>query len=278
MTRSRFPLASLLLLLFHGLPAHAVDGVLEINQASVAAGGGFPVSISQAGSYRLTSNLVTSGSDGITATVDDVRIDLNGYALIGPGSCSPNIDGTGKLTSVTCSGVAGVGVEGVASLSNGTIRGFATGIEGVADRALELDRMHLTENGTGVEFATGDASLRITNSRFSVHFGPGVTTFGAVGNVVVLDSVFELNGARGLRLAAGLVSRSSFHQNGGEGIRSNSGRGAVVESCYFEDNGFGIFGNGVGYKGNVFVDNTTNVGGLVVVQLGANLCDGVLCP
>ena len=37
--------------------ASAADGVIEINQASVKAAGGFPFVISQPGSYRLTGNL-----------------------------------------------------------------------------------------------------------------------------------------------------------------------------------------------------------------------------
>src|SRR5271156_5439677 len=51
-------------------PAWAVDGVIEINQASAKAGGVtpgdtplFPVTLSQPGSYRLTGNLdVTDAS------------------------------------------------------------------------------------------------------------------------------------------------------------------------------------------------------------------------
>ncbi len=54
-------------------PALAVDGVLEINQACADSGcfsgdgAGFPVIISAAGSYRLTSNLVVpnENTDGI---------------------------------------------------------------------------------------------------------------------------------------------------------------------------------------------------------------------
>ena len=45
--------------------AHAVDGTIEINQASALAGGisssdtaGFPVTLDSPGSYRLTSNLI----------------------------------------------------------------------------------------------------------------------------------------------------------------------------------------------------------------------------
>ena len=57
------PLYTLLLLAFAG-PALAVDGVVEINQTCAVNTGcfagdtpGFPVTITVAGSYRLTSNL-----------------------------------------------------------------------------------------------------------------------------------------------------------------------------------------------------------------------------
>ena len=53
-----------------GAPALAVDGVIEINQAKVIAGGitggdgaGFPALISAPGSYRLTSSLTTAAND-----------------------------------------------------------------------------------------------------------------------------------------------------------------------------------------------------------------------
>ena len=37
--------------------AFAVDGVVLINQSTVTAAGGFPYSITQSGSYRLSGNL-----------------------------------------------------------------------------------------------------------------------------------------------------------------------------------------------------------------------------
>jgi len=71
--------------------AAAVDGVIEINSAKVAAGGvtaadtpGYPVTISKSGSYVLTSNLaatLTFGTDFIDVTTDDVTIDMNGFVL-----------------------------------------------------------------------------------------------------------------------------------------------------------------------------------------------------
>ena len=96
------------------LPALAVDGVLEINQAcAVSAGcfvgdsGGFPVTISSPGSYRLTSNLITRApGDGIDVTTEQVEIDLNGFTIgcdggAAGGTCEP---GTGPWTSSRLSG------------------------------------------------------------------------------------------------------------------------------------------------------------------------------
>lgn len=276
MIRSLFVLALLYLLVAPA--AFAVDGVLEINQASVDAAGGFPLTISQAGSYRLTSSLtVPSGENGIEATVDDVWLDLNGFSLIGPGSCTATIGVDDKLESVICSGTLGIGLDGVAAVSNGTIRGFSTGITGVSGRPIEIDRMVVTENFRGLSGGTA-AAVRITDSRFTVHGADGATCQTVVGTTIVRNSTFERNATRGLYLAAGLASHSSFHQNGGEGIRSNASRAALVESSYFERNVWGIFGNNsVGYRGNVFFDNTTNVNANPE-NLGANVCDTALCP
>lgn len=276
MTRFLLRFPALFLTLLNAPAALAVDGVLEINQTSVAAAGGFPLTISQSGSYRLTGNLVVpSGSDGIEAAVDDVSIDFNGFSLIGPGSCAATIDTDGKLSAVSCSGLSGTGVWGAAALSNGTIRGFDYGVQGLSDRAAELDHMLVTQNGIGLD---ADGSLRIDESRFSVNGSTGANTLGSLGNAVVRNSTFERNGGYGLYLSAGVASHCSLHQNLGEGIRSNAAHAAVVDSSYFEDNGIGLFGNAnVGYRGNTFFDNTTNVGGLPI-QLGDNLCDGALCP
>src|SRR5580693_1218836 len=75
----------------------AVDGVVLINQANALAGNvtpgdapGFPVTISVAGSYRLSSNLTVpdANTDAIDITVSHVTIDLNGFSIIGQVVCS----------------------------------------------------------------------------------------------------------------------------------------------------------------------------------------------
>src|SRR5947199_6672479 len=74
----------------------AVDGVVLIDQNRALAGGvtpgdapGFPVTISLAGSYRLSGNLTVPNANttAISITSDNVTIDLNGFSIIGPTVC-----------------------------------------------------------------------------------------------------------------------------------------------------------------------------------------------
>jgi hypothetical protein len=71
--------------------ALAVDGVVLIDQNKAAAGGvslgdtpGFPISITQPGSYRLASNLTApANTNAINITASNVTIDLNGFSVTG---------------------------------------------------------------------------------------------------------------------------------------------------------------------------------------------------
>jgi hypothetical protein len=124
---STLPLAVAILLASAATPAAAVDGVIEINQAAALAGGitpgdtpGFPVTLSQPGSYRLTGNLDTTGLPNaqdvtvIRVTASDVSIDLNGFAIVGPVTC------TGMpVTSCTAnSPLPGLGVQAGSGVTN----------------------------------------------------------------------------------------------------------------------------------------------------------------
>ena len=83
--------------IFVAAPGHAVDGVLEINDASVIGAGGYPFVIGTSASYILTGNLTPpAGSSGIVATAPNVEIDLNGFSIITPGGAgSVGIDAPG---------------------------------------------------------------------------------------------------------------------------------------------------------------------------------------
>lgn len=96
-----------------------------------------PATISQPGSYVITSNLVGPPLvDGITVTVSDVTLDLNGFSIIGvPGSR------TGILT--------GPGVDNLVVL-NGTVTQFGRdGIDASQSNACEFVDVHLVGNQFG---------------------------------------------------------------------------------------------------------------------------------
>lgn len=256
------------------VPVHASDGVIEINNASVLAGGGFPLVIANSGSYRLTSNLVVAGATGaIVANVDNVTIDLNGFTVAGPVSCTHDGGDPGTVTCV--GGPAGIGISGAAVVRNGTVRGFSTGITNRNGQSLTLDRVTVKSNAQDGAHP-GEERLLATDSIFALNGDDGIEgqTSGSVK--LVHRCVFEQIQDNGIYLDAGVLSESTFTRIG-EAVRSRVGRGALIENNYFERNGNTLEINPrVGYRSNVFHNNTAGPDG--GINLGQNLCDGVLCP
>src|SRR5579871_4440425 len=135
LTTQALPLLGCLFLFSFAPAAHAVDGVILINQSTSVNGlpgcphSGFPILICQSGSYRLSGNLsiTTPDTSGILVSADNVTLDLNGFAITGPVACKPG------TYPVQCSGTTGVGVAfGVfamfdfdnVTIRNGTVRGI----------------------------------------------------------------------------------------------------------------------------------------------------------
>ena len=161
--------ALLLLILCLVVPAvHASDGVFEINADCSVFGcfdgdtGGLPVTIANPGSYRLTGNLTTSSVNQtlIEVTTDDVNIDLNGFSLLGPVTCSGG-------TLVCSSSGSGVGIDADTRTNirvrNGTISGMGnTGL--IVGRGAYIESLTVSENSdSGIEaFAPGSTLHRIT--------------------------------------------------------------------------------------------------------------------
>lgn len=104
------------------------DGVREINQACVPGGcfagdnPGFPVEIVASGAYRLSSNLTTGLNETtIDVNTSDVDLDLNGFAIFGPNTCT---DTGSAITCAFSSGATLVEVRGANNIvHDGTIRG-----------------------------------------------------------------------------------------------------------------------------------------------------------
>lgn len=215
-----------------------------IDQARALAGNvtsgdtpGFPVTISQPGSYKLMSNLaVPANTNGIIITADNVTLDLNGFTLAGPGQCTQPYSSVAQ--PVTCTqqvggkeGIRIVATGGGIVIRNGTVRGFGNfGIYTVNGEVLE--NLHVTQNG----------SMGITGME------------NAPAGTVLVNSVVDLNGAGGVALSGGYIERSTISSNGGFGVW---GPGQVVVRNSLVQRNYGRSFEGVTVAGTMSFNNLT---------------------
>lgn len=208
----------------HPLATHAAgDGAVYINQHRALKGGvtagdvaGFPVTISESGSYRLSGNLVVPdlNTTAIQIAADFVTLDLNGFSIVGPGVCSV----TGQITTCPSHG-SGIGIlagsdqapfpRGVRIL-NGSIRGMG------------LTGLQLSGLGSSVEKVTVDSNA-----------GGGMSVEGAV-----IQSAATNNGSFGM--IAAVVRDSIVMQNAGDGILFGTNGGVATGNISSFNGGFGI--------------------------------------
>jgi hypothetical protein len=285
--RARWVIATGGLIAVLATSALAVDGVIEINQAAVFAGGitpgdmaGFPVTLSRAGSYRLTGNLdVTimqngnpqADSQNITAiavTADDVHIDLNGFGIIGPVTCSGS--------PLACS-PAGTG-RGVSADNaiNGTVvrSGF---VRGMGDDGVVLGNTCLVENVVARDNAQ-DALSGGLDCIFRSNIVRGNGGLGLSGQGIFLNNVANSSSIGIFTEGASVVHGNYAVFNRSHGIQATAG-GTVVGNEASQNAGVGLNlgSNGTGYADNRAANNGMgNVSG--GVQTGGNVCGAALCP
>jgi hypothetical protein len=298
---NRVAASSLLVLLLTPLPAAAGEGVIEINEAAVLAAGGFPFNLPGPGSYRLTGNLDLSaipGAENITAIgvgADDVTLDLNGFAIIGPTVCS----GFPPIEPVTCAPTgSGNGISGGGSrlsVADGVVRGFGNnGISCGGNCRVELVKV---EDCGAIGIQLGEGGIAIANSSR----GNGGTGIRGGGSAVIRENTADFNGADGIGtdgggvvsnntanfnridgitvLAASTVVANVTTQNLGDGISTSSAT-VVRDNSSFLNGGYGInftSGTNAGYVSNALGANTLGevTGG---TPLGPNLCGVAACP
>lgn len=157
--------------------AASAQGRIEINHVSALAGGvtagdapGYPVTLSQPGSYVLTGSLVVSSLNvsAIVVAADDVAIDLQGFAIRGPNSCTTSCgsgsgDGIGmspttanrRHVRVRDGQILGVGSSGIELGDGAEVRGMLVsgcgenGIE-VGDRSLVVGNRSIGNGAYGL--------------------------------------------------------------------------------------------------------------------------------
>jgi hypothetical protein len=218
-------LLALSLLMLFVAPAQAGDGVLEINQTCAVQTGcfpgdtaGFPVTITQPGSYALTSNLDLSAEgvnvSGVAVSTPAVTIDLRGFQIAGATSCS------GSGASINCSpsstGVGSAGVQFTINATAGVVRG---GIVrnmtnfGILSQATGLHVQDVTAIQNGRDGITGGQGSLVVNSVAIENGQDGID----VNTGSVVDGVTAIgNGSNGIRGqgTASVVTRTSVRNNG----------------------------------------------------------------
>jgi len=259
--------------------ARAADGVVEINQARALAGGitprdesGFPVTISVPGSYRLTSNLfVPPNLSAIDITADGVTLDLNGFEVVGPVSCSPSCPSPIPVAGILSSGNR-------IHVRNGTVRGF--GGWGVFFAVFvsdnRVDHVYVTSNAAdgifGREGMIVEGSIAVQNGAAGISVGSNSLVQGcmATGNVsagistsgpaVVVGNAVSSNGANGIDAAAGSVIRENAAIGNSDGISADGGLVTQNVAAANVGNGIRVF---VGGLANENVVNTNSASGIV---------------
>ncbi len=262
-------------------PSGAVDGVVEINQLCVTSGcftgddPGWPIEITEPGSYRLTGNLDVSAEaspEDVTAiliTGSGVNIDLNGFSIVGPNVC------TGAAFDCTPGLGMGFGVryEGDAvgaQITNGTVRGM------------------------GNAAVSCNQPCRVENIRALHNGSSGITVNNTLSSVINCTARF--NGGDGI-FAQGEVRNNIAMQNGDDGIftnpestvtgnlsNSNVGDGIRCFDCLLLNNnaqnngGFGIvLGGKSAWGANISNDNTGGQVSGTAREITLNSCNNANC-
>ena len=267
--------------------ALAVDGTVLINQSTITnglancpTGGHLPIVICQPGSYRLSGNITVpdANTDAIHITADNVTLDLNGFAILGPATCTFKNLNLGVIFPLQCS-PAGTGV-GILSfnnnigLSNGAVNGMGSAGIQIFGNGTRIESLRVANNaGTGLNgggIIGGSALINNCTVTMNAQIGIFVTD-----GTVNLSSIV-VNGGVGIQgLVSVVASNNSVYQNGQDGIANVT---LAVNNTIVQNAGFGfscVSGFTCGFEGNVF----NQLNGRVVsggTSLGHNSSNGVV--
>lgn len=240
----------------------ADSGVVLIDEKAAANGKittgdtpGFPVTISESGSYRLDSNLIVpdAATTAIEITADNVTLDLGGFSIIGPNTCTPN------PVQCTYSGGSGIGIKAVAAVGvspenvrvqNGTVRGMGGhGIRLIGNGTVVERVQALSNGGPGIVVGEGSVIDSIVRSN-----GAGAALVGTiVRNCIATNNVFGIFVRPG-----GVAIGNVAAYNSVGGISVNQATAANNTAYNNGDYGFDGVCPGV-LVGNTAVGNGTNI-------------------
>jgi len=203
---------TLLFVVAMSFSAYGADGQIKITQPD-----SFPVVIDEPGSYVLTSNVtVSTNVNGIVINASDVTLDLNGHAIIGPGSGSGN-------------GIYAFGKHNI-TIKNGTVRGFGKDgliISGTNLPNYRVENIRVISNGIN-----GMSTLRATiiNCMAADNGQKGIFASSST----VINCKANYNGQNGISVSNSPVSNCTAAENGQHGIYAPS---STVINCTAYSNG-----------------------------------------
>ena len=200
--------------------ACADDGVFAINDVCDNFGcfpgdsGGLPITITISGSYQLTSNITSSSTTNnvIEISADNVTLDLNGFAIIGPRTC------TGDNTTLVCTN-GGMTANGISAsgrknlvVKNGSVKGFDTAVAftSLSSRGNVVENMYVSENEFGLFVVGGMISSSTAIRNLDSGFSNGI-----IGHLFIKDSYAR--GNKSNSAIAVTCSNVYFVGNGNDG-------------------------------------------------------------
>ena len=259
------------------------EGVLEINQTCAVNDGcfagddpGFPVQINNEGSYILTSSVDVTvavnppDTTAIAVNIADATIDLNGFAISGPASCS------GTPVTTCASAGTGDGISGYAGvlIRNGTVRGMGdTGIRlGSGGEAVNV---RVVENGSdGIVAPQGARGSRVQDV---LAYRNGLNGIAATSSSTIRDSTAIGNGGAGLLGGDALIKNNVAQLNGSDGVFIQAG--AAIDNVASANEGAGLncLTSAGAARGNVLRSNVADQAGDSCTLVENNICNGSPC-
>jgi hypothetical protein len=211
-------------LLLLSISAYALDGVVLINQSKVLDGGGFPFTITEPGSYKLSGNLtVPGGTNGINITTPSVTLDLNGFSISGPSEAVSSSTLSAGIYATSSCARAGSGVApaistrcvpcALVSVRNGIVTGFGNGIF-IDCAGSSVQQMLVMNTNTGISTAgtsspafsgTGAALITgnvVTNSAIGLLVG---SNSNVIGNTFSSNSLIDISALCPVNLVNNIV-------------------------------------------------------------------------
>ncbi len=242
--------------------------------------------ISQSGSYYLTGNI--SGvvdKHGIEITVSDVTIDLNGYALIGPGmgvgTSGHGINATGNQVTVLNGSISGWRSNGI-NLTGEANQVFNLKVRGNNGDGIYVGMYSMVNEcssnyneGNGIQARQHNSILNCTvynNSGKGIYCLPDGIVMNCVANnnsdgiyaryTNIRNNTTNDNSRSGIYAYANcLVISNVCFNNSGSGIRARIGNTIRLNSCTDNDTGLQVDRTSNYSAQNTFYGNTTAISG-----------------